>query len=137
MGLSEMVGMVIYRSLVKAAAVVSALPPIYAPFVPAAAFAMPVRLECTLTSAGADGKETIRKINVVFDAEANTLELYQGSQHRELGKVTISTISINGYNDDMSIGIDRSSWSIVVQTYSEDHVLAEFGVCKPPPAPHS
>lgn len=137
MALSEMVDMIIYRSLVKAAAVVSALAPAYSPFFPVPAFAMPTRLECTLTSAGAEGKETTRKISIVFDAAAKTLDFYQGSQHRELGKVTISTISIDGYTDDMSIGIDRSSWSIIVQTYSEDHVLAEFGVCKPPPAEHS
>ncbi|HUI22388.1 MAG TPA: hypothetical protein VLZ74_15250 [Methylocella sp.] len=123
--------MVIYRSLVKAAAVVSALVPACSLFFPVAAFAKPTRLECTLTSAGADGKEMSRKISVVFDAGANTLDFYQGSQHSELAKVTISTISIDGYTDDMSIGIDRSSWSIVVQTYSQDHVLAEFGICKP------
>jgi len=116
---------------VKAAAVVIALAPADWQFFPVPAFAMPTRLECTLTSAGAEGKETTRKISIVFDAQANTLDFHEGSQHRELVKVTISTISIDGYTDDISIGIDRSSWSIVVQTYSQDHIIAEFGVCRP------
>jgi hypothetical protein len=64
-----------------------------------------------------------------------TPEAIEGSQRRDLGKVTISTITIDGYTDDLSIGIDRSSWSIVVQTYVQDHVRAEFGVCKPAAAP--
>lgn len=128
--------MVTYRSLVKIGAVVCALPAISSLFAPVVAFTMPVRLECTLKSAEADGKESARKISVVFDTEANTLDFYEGSQRRGLSKVTISTISIDGYTDDLSIGIDRSSWSIVVQTYLEDHVLTEFGVCKPPPVPH-
>jgi hypothetical protein len=127
--------MITYRSLEKAAAIVSALPAISSLVAPAAAFAMPVRLECTLTSAEADVKESARKIGVVFDTEANTLDFYEGSLRRGLAKVTISTISIDGYTEDLSIGIDRSSWSIVVQTYSQDHILAEFGVCKPSPAP--
>jgi len=67
--------MVIYRSLVKAAAVVIALAPADWQFFPVPAFAMPTRLECTLTSAGAEGKETTRKISIVFDAQANTLDL--------------------------------------------------------------
>jgi hypothetical protein len=52
--------MITYRSLEKAAAIVSALPAISSLFAPAVAFAMPVRLECTLTSAEADGKERAR-----------------------------------------------------------------------------
>ncbi|HTV33828.1 MAG TPA: hypothetical protein VME69_12125 [Methylocella sp.] len=91
-----------------------------------------MRLECTLTAAGGEGKEmTTRQIGIVFDTEANKLDFYDGAQRRELAQVTISTISIDGYTDDLSVGIDRSSWSIVVQTYAPDHVHAEFGVCKP------
>ncbi|MGB9188176.1 MAG: hypothetical protein WCB34_09350 [Methylovirgula sp.] len=130
-----MVGMVIKKSFLRTAAVVSALALVSSPFYPVGALATPTRLECTLTSAGADGKQTTRKISIVFDAEAKTLDFYQGSQRQALAHVTISTISIDGYTDNMSIGIDRSSWAIVVQTYLPDHTLAEFGACKPATMP--
>ncbi len=130
-----MVGMVIKRSFLKAAAVVSIPALVSSAFYPVGALATPTRLECTLKSAGAGGKETTRKISIVFDAGAKTLDFYQGSQRQELAHVTISTISIDGYTSDMSIGIDTSSWSIVVQTYSPDHTLVEFGVCKPATVP--
>ena len=99
------------------------------------ALATPTRLECTMTSASPDDKNTTHTIFVVFDAEMNTLVLYQGAQRREFADVTISTVSINGATDDVSIGIDRSSSSIVVQTYSQDRVSAEFGACKPAAVP--
>jgi len=95
------------------------------------AFATPTRLECTMTNAGAGDKDTTHTIFIVFDAEKNTLVLYQGALRRDFANVTISTVSINGATDDASIGIDRSSSSIVVQTYSQDHVSGEFGACRP------
>lgn len=127
--------MVIDRSFVRATAVASMLASTSSAFFTVGALAKATGLECALTSARADNKETTRTISIAFDAEANTLVSYQGAQHRDLANVTISTVSINGNTDDMSIGIDRSSWSIVVQTYSQDHVVAEFGVCKPANAP--
>ena len=123
-------GMVGKRSFVKIIAGSGALALVLS-LAPVRALAIPTRLQCALTSTGADGKNTTRAISITFDAKANTLIFYQGAQHQALAHVTISTISVNGYTDEMSIGIDRSSWSIVVQTYSQDHTSAEFGVCKP------
>jgi hypothetical protein len=123
--------MVINRLFVKVTTVASVLVSANSLFFVIGAFAAPMRLECVLTSVGADDKETTRTILVVFDAEINTLISYQGARPREFSDVTISTVSINGNTDDMSIGIDRSSWSLVVQTYSQDRVSGEFGTCRP------
>ena len=95
------------------------------------AYAVPTRLQCVLASTEASGKDTTRTISIAFDAKANTLVVTQGAQQQPLAQVTISTISIDGYTDATSIGIDRSSWSIVVQTYAPDHASADFGSCKP------
>lgn len=98
--------------------------------------AAPIRLHCVLSSTGAaDAKPS--EIDIVFDAESNSLTIDRGTQHVALSHVTISTISIDGYTQAISIGIDRSSWSVVVQTYSQDPPTAEFGTCKPAPADHS
>jgi len=127
----ERIGMVINRLFVRLPTVAGVLVSAYTPFLTIGAFAAPMRLECVLTNAGADDKETTRTILVVFDAEMNTLISYQDARPREFADVTISTVSINGSTDDMSIGIDRSSWSIVVQTYSQDRVSGEVGTCRP------
>ena len=123
--------MVMHRLVVRFWTVAGVVVSTYTPFLTIEAFAAPMRLECVLTNAGADDKEMTRTILVVFDAEMNTLISYQGARPREFADVTISTVSINGSTDDMSIGIDRSSWSIVVQTYSQDRVSGEFGTCRP------
>jgi hypothetical protein len=127
--------MIINRLFMKVTTAAKALVMACSQFFVVTAFATPARLECTMTSAGADGKDTTHTIFIVFDAELNTLVLYQGTQRREFADVTISTVSINGAIDDVSIGIDRSSSSIVVQTYSQDHVSGEFGVCRPAAMP--
>jgi len=97
--------------------------------------AAPIRLHCVLSSSSADTKPG--EIDVTFDVENNSLTVDRGAQHSVLSHVTISTISIDGYTQAMSVGIDRSSWSIVVQTYTQDPPTAEFGVCKPAAADHS
>jgi len=98
--------------------------------------AAPIRVHCVLSSTGAaDAKPS--EIDIVFDVESNSLTVDRGTQHIALSHVTISTISIDGYTQAMSIGIDRSSWSVVVQTYSQGPPTAEFGTCKPATADHS
>lgn len=98
--------------------------------------AAPIRLHCALSSTGAaDAKPN--EIDIAFDAESNSLTVDRGTQHVALSHVTISTISIDGYTQAMSVGIDRSSWSVVVQTYSQDPPTAEFGTCKPAAADDS
>jgi hypothetical protein len=131
----ERVGMVTNRLFVKVTTAAKVLAMACSQFFAVSALATPARLECTMTSAGADGKDTMHTIFIVFDAELNTLVLYQGAQRREFADVMISTVSINGATDDVSIGIDRSSSSIVVQTYSQDHVSGEFGGCRPAAMP--
>jgi len=44
-------------------------------------------------------------------------------------------VSINGLDDTVSLGIDRSSFGIVWQQYGADKLTTEFGHCPPAPAP--
>ncbi len=97
--------------------------------------AAPTKLDCVLTHLGPDGKDVPHPITVAFDSEANTLVVVDGAKNLDLAHVKISTISINGYNGEISIGIERSSWAIVLQTYSQNPPIAEFGQCQPPAPP--
>ncbi|MGP0088830.1 MAG: hypothetical protein ACLPKB_02555 [Xanthobacteraceae bacterium] len=102
---------------------------------PAGAIAAPKRLDCNLTDfetkAGpkSDSGTEKRSITVVFDEEAKGLTVYQYGSARVLNNVTISQTSMNGYVNDISLGIDPSSWNIVFQTYEPDTTRVEFGVC--------
>ena len=107
------------------------------------AVAAPKRLDCSLTRietrTGPNlevGREN-RPIIVVFDDEAKSLAMYQDGGKWGLGHVTITQISMNGYVDEISLGIDLSTWSIVLQTYKPEAMTAEFGACgqsaTPPP----
>jgi len=127
--------MVVRLPIAKLPTFASVLAPVLYAFFAASAFATPTRLDCTLKSSTAEGKIADRAITIIFDTEANTLALSQGAQPQKFANVTMSNVSINGNTDDMSIGIDRSSWSVVLQTYSQDHVSNEFGTCRPPAAP--
>ncbi len=95
-----------------------------------AADAAPTKLDCVLTQPGPDGKDVPHPITVAFDSKANTLVVVDGAKNLDLAHVKISTISINGYNSEISIGIERSSWAIVLQTYSQTPPIAEFGQCR-------
>lgn len=107
------------------------------------AIAAPKRLDCNLTvletKAGSklDVAPENRSITVVFDKEAKALTVRQDGGARVLGNVTMTQNSMDGYVSEMSLGIDPSSWSIVLQTYKPDSVDVEFGACslsaKPPP----
>ena len=110
---------------------------------PAGAIAAPKRLDCSLTvletKAGPklDVAAEKRSIMVVFDEEAKALAVRQGDSARALGNVTMTQNSMTGYVSDMSLGVDPSSWSVVLQTYKSDTVDTEFGTCslsaEPPP----
>ncbi len=93
------------------------------------AMAGPQRLRCSLASETADGQGATRKLTIVFDDAAKTLVVDEGAGSQKLENVTISTVSINGAGADMTIGIDRSSGSIVLQTYRPDGVSNMFGLC--------
>lgn len=97
--------------------------------------AAPTKLDCILTQLGPDGKDVAHAITVAFDSGANSLVVTDGAKNFDLAHVKISTISINGYNSEISIGIERSSWAIVLQTYSQSPPIAEFGQCQAPGPP--
>ncbi len=130
------------RLLSKAAGALSALAAAHL-LLPSALAAAPKRLDCSLTNLETtvgpkyEAEAENRPITVVFDEEAKTLAVYQDGNRRVLDHVTITQISINGYIDEISLGIDMSSWSIVLQTYKPNSMSAEFGACsqsaKPPP----
>jgi len=101
------------------------------------AFGNPVRLDCSLrdieTRKGAKSERLVgaenRSITVEFDEEQRILTVYEDGSARVLHDVTITQTSINGALDQVSLGMDRSSGSIVFQTYGPDSMRAEFGAC--------
>jgi len=96
------------------------------------AAAKPVELRCVIADeAQTDGPS--RTIAVRYDEQAKTLEAQDGDKARIYRNVTISTVSINGSDDETTIGIDRSSSSIAFQTYRSDRIVTEIGSCKPAP----
>lgn len=100
-------------------------------FLAGTATAAPVQLACTLSHIGDDGKAVSRPLAIVFDGETNTIGIDDTGAHSDLAHVRISTISVNGYNDRLSLGIERSSLALVLQHYdAQAHSTAEFGSCK-------
>jgi hypothetical protein len=99
--------------------------------------AAPTRLDCTLTNieikvgSKSDFEPEKRSISVVFDGKAKELTVYQDGSAQALNNVTATVTSINGYNDQISLGINSADWDIVFQTYEPDSTRAEFGVCSP------
>jgi hypothetical protein len=99
--------------------------------------AAPTRLDCTLTSieikvgTKSDFEPEKRSISVVFDGKAKELTVYQDGRAQALNNVTATVTSINGYVDQISLGINSADWNIVFQTYESDSTRAEFGVCSP------
>jgi len=110
---------------------------------PMEAFGNTVRLDCSLrdieTYKGAQfdrlvGTES-RSIIVVLDEERMALTMYQDGSMHVLRDVTITQTSIDGALDQISLGIDRASGSIVFQTYGPESIRAEFGACTPSAEP--
>jgi len=101
----------------------------------AVAVATPVHLNCNLTQlehkadAKVDQTQENRQITVVFDEQNSALTVQQSGPAQVLQSVSITQSSISGFTNDVSLGIDRSSLSIVFQTYSAEST-AEFGTCK-------
>ncbi len=105
---------------------------------PNMAGAAPQRLDCVLTdieikSSGAKfdsqaGAEK-RTVAVAFDDDSKKLTVSQGGIEMPLKNVAISQTSMTGAGDNFSIGIDRSSWRIVLQTYGQGTARNEFGDC--------
>ena len=71
-----------------------------------------------------------RPISVIFDDEAKTLIIKEGSSEWPLRDVAISEVSMTGAGADVSLGIDRSSWRAVFQSYAPESTRNEFGECR-------
>jgi hypothetical protein len=100
--------------------------------------ATPQELDCILTDVETKSEETKfdsqvafekRAIIVTFDEQQGSLNLRQGTANKPFQDVTITPTSMNGAADGISLGIDRSSWRIVFQTYGPNSVRNEFGIC--------
>ncbi len=87
------------------------------------------RLDCVLTDTDVASAIEHRPIVILFDDESATMKLQEGARTRELGQVSISMVSMSGGDADTTIGVSKSSWRVVVQTYQSGSVRTEFGVC--------
>ncbi len=105
---------------------------------PKTAAAGPQKLDCVLTdieikSAGVKFDSEVaaekRSIAVVFDDDAKTLAMKSDGTQIPLKNVAISQTSMTGAGDNISLGIDRSSWRIVFQTFGQGTTRNEFGNC--------
>ena len=99
------------------------------------ASAMPQQLDCVLTDTEAKPGSESRPIVIVFDEDAKTLTAKEGDHSYSFSKISISQVSINGLDDNVSLGIDRSALGIVWQQYETDQVRTEYGKCHPVRAP--
>jgi len=95
-----------------------------------AASATPQELHCILTDIGTRPGSESRPIVVVFDQDAKTLTAEASSHNYSLRNVSISNVSINGEDDSVSLGIDRSSLGIVWQQYGANDIVTEYGQCR-------
>lgn len=93
------------------------------------------QLNCILTDTLARPASQSRSVTVVYDEDNKTLTAEADGRHYRFNKVTITYIAISGEADDVSLGIDRSSFGIVWQQYGADSVNTEYGHCRPAPAP--
>jgi hypothetical protein len=107
--------------------------------------AAPRELNCVLTDIETKSQETKfesrvaaekRPIVLTFDDQHGMLSLREGLADKPLRDVIITQISMNGAADTISLGIDRSSWRIVFQTYGQDSIRSEFGACYLHPKSH-
>ncbi len=98
-------------------------------------FAAPQQLDCVLTDTQAHPGSEKRPIVVVFDTDAKTLTAKDGDHTYRFSQVLISNVTINGLDDSVSLGIDRSSLGIVWQQYAAGKATTEFGHCQAAPAP--
>jgi hypothetical protein len=99
------------------------------------ASATPQQLDCVLTDTEAKPGSESRPIVIVFDEDAKTLTAKEGDHIYSFSKISISQVSINGLDDNVSLGIDRSALGIVWQQYEMDQVRTEYGKCHPVRAP--
>ena len=105
---------------------------------PRTAAAAPQTLDCVLTDIETKSGDTKfdseedaekRAIAVIFDDGEKTLAIQADGKRAALGNVAISQTSMTASAGNISLGIDRSSWRIVFQTYGQSTTRNEFGDC--------
>ena len=91
------------------------------------------QLTCTLTDTAAQPGAQSRPLTIIVDDAANTLKAQEGERTYTFRDVSISSVSISGHADDISLGIDRSSFGVVFQSYggATNAAAIEFGRCQP------
>lgn len=92
------------------------------------------RFTCALTDTIAKPGSESRPIIVIFDDATKTLAAEEGGRTHVFRNVSVSSVSVSGNADDVSLGIDRSSLGIVFQDYgvAGRTVAIEFGRCQLP-----
>jgi hypothetical protein len=107
---------------------------------PVDVIAPPQRLDCKLswleTQAGPNSVQRAedRSTTVAFDEQAQTLTVNLDGSAQVLSHVTFILSALSGFTGDISLGIDRGSWRVVLQTYKAGSKQAEFGTCSLSPA---
>jgi hypothetical protein len=104
---------------------------------PLSASASALTFQCTLTET-----ETInqgsqfstdterRSIHIQVDEAEKRISVYQDGHSEALRNVVITQIAMTGYTEKLSIGIQRSSLNVVLQSYEPNRTKAEFGLCQ-------
>ena len=124
------------RSFLPTVTVVAALMMMQGP-----ASAGPRSLDCKLTTVQTKTGSSFevasenQRLTITFDEGAKTLIADLDARLLAFDHVTITPITMTGYVLDVSLGIDRSDWSIVLQTYEDRSIRSEFGTCLPASGP--
>jgi hypothetical protein len=111
---------------------------ILAAMAPCRLAAAPQTLDCELRDVEINGPGTKfdsqvaaekRSVAVTFDDDTRSLTITIDGTGTPLKNVAISQTSMTGAAGTMSLGVDRSSWRIVFQTYGQGTARNEFGDC--------
>jgi len=101
---------------------------------PTSATASPRQLNCTLTirESIADSNFTAaenRSIAVIVDQAKKTISVFEDGAAQAFDHVTFSQLTINGYTNTRSLGMDTSAGNLVLQSYGPNSNKTEFGTC--------
>jgi len=92
------------------------------------------QLDCTLTVVESEANSNFstgekHPITIETDEDRKAITVSQDGRKQVLDHVTFTLLSINGYTADMSLGLDRASGNVVLQSYGADSNKIEFGTC--------
>ncbi len=101
---------------------------------PTAGRTAPRQLDCELTTieSATDlnfAEAESRRIVVTVDQATKTIAVSQDGVAGPLDHVTFSQLTINGYTNTVSLGMDASSGNLVLQSYGPNANKTEFGAC--------